>query len=264
MVWFLGPKTEASFVNDTLHKQMNGLFPVPIEPTPVDLLGSLMSEDRVTAFNAWLAKHEGKQDPDDADRRRLMRPRLGSSASGPARRKGRREPGAAHPPGQDPVPRQDASVRVEGRRPGRTGNLLLRQPAHRPLLPGAIVPLDGLDRRRGRRTWRKSSRMPQDPQYGRPLRRKVRHVRQTGRRTGREPWPARTATSRSRPPPCPATPRDQERHPRRGDVGAARWRRWDRALANLLEDQGDENNPQQARHAEVVGTPENAGISGGT
>jgi hypothetical protein len=73
IVWFVGPRTDSTFVNEKLFKEMRGLFPVPIQTTPVDLLADLLTEDRKTQFGEWLAKHEGKKEPEAADFKRLMR-----------------------------------------------------------------------------------------------------------------------------------------------------------------------------------------------
>ncbi len=73
LVYFLGPKTQASFLND-LHYKRAGLFPVPLQPKPVDTLSVLLdTEGRRDQLIAWIKKNEGKETPTEDDLKRLMR-----------------------------------------------------------------------------------------------------------------------------------------------------------------------------------------------
>jgi hypothetical protein len=72
IVYFLGPKTQATFLND-LQSKRKGLFPVLLEAKPVDTLQELLGEEgRVKELDDWVKRNESK-DPTDEDRKRLMR-----------------------------------------------------------------------------------------------------------------------------------------------------------------------------------------------
>ena len=67
LVWFLGPKTKPSFINETLHPA--GLFPVPIKGVSTDLLGDFLTEDVRKRLKDWIQKKEGKKEPTEDDYR---------------------------------------------------------------------------------------------------------------------------------------------------------------------------------------------------
>ena len=73
LVYFLGPKTQPSFLNE-LHTERKGLFPILIEPKPVDLLELLLAsnEERRSALSNWVKTKEGKEEVSPEDMRRLM------------------------------------------------------------------------------------------------------------------------------------------------------------------------------------------------
>ncbi len=66
VVYFLGGRTLASFMNEELHAKRSGLFPVTLDPTPVDLLGLLLEDEpRRKKINDWLERNSEKNATDE-------------------------------------------------------------------------------------------------------------------------------------------------------------------------------------------------------
>jgi hypothetical protein len=66
VVFFLGGRSQASFLNEELHAKRGGLFPVTLDPTPVDLLGLLLEDEvRRKKINDWLERNNEKNATDE-------------------------------------------------------------------------------------------------------------------------------------------------------------------------------------------------------
>ena len=74
VVFFLGGRTIPTFMTEKLHADRNGLFPVTLDPSPVDLLGLLLQDEtRAKKINDWLAKNNEKNATDQRKKELVVR-----------------------------------------------------------------------------------------------------------------------------------------------------------------------------------------------